>query len=195
MHPFPSRGLMAGALPSQHGTMADAMGRDGAWAPGGASGWAGWPHCQIAMQGRLSAMRFLLPVKVRLSHIGVYVNNVFCKQESSMISGTYALAWARVRRCVQRGPGWFGRRFRRPVEKTYILCCAHNLLHLPNSPTMHHYPTPSGQVPPSNIFSLTRKIFVFYFIFHIFVLPFHFSCCYFMDVAIYSSIHMGGVYG
>ena len=32
VHPFPSRCLMTGALPSQRGTMADVMGRDGAWA-------------------------------------------------------------------------------------------------------------------------------------------------------------------
>lgn len=52
------------------------------------------------------------PVKVIVSHTTVYVNNVLCKQESSMISDTYARAWARGRRRVQRGPGGFGRRFR-----------------------------------------------------------------------------------
>lgn len=52
------------------------------------------------------------PVKVIVSHTTVYVNNVFCKQESSMISGTYAMALARGRRCVQRGSSGFGRRFR-----------------------------------------------------------------------------------
>ena len=52
------------------------------------------------------------PVKVIVSHTTVYVNNVFCKQESSMISGTYERVWARGRRRVRRGPGGFGRRFR-----------------------------------------------------------------------------------
>ena len=52
------------------------------------------------------------PVKVILSHTTVYVNNVFYKQESSIISGTYALEWSRGRRRVRRGPSGFGRRFR-----------------------------------------------------------------------------------
>lgn len=34
------------------------------------------------------------PVKVIVSHTTVYVNNVFCKRESSMISGTYEWDWA-----------------------------------------------------------------------------------------------------
>lgn len=52
------------------------------------------------------------PVKVIVSQTRGSVNNVFCKQESSMISGTYARAWARGRRRVRRGPSGFGRRFR-----------------------------------------------------------------------------------